>query len=261
MDQNNNSSGQSRRDFLKAGAGALGALGVAGSSFGAALGQSSTNHTRPNFVFFLGEGVRPDEFSASTLQGWNGNGLSAMGSGIISTPHQDRIIREGVTFRNAFVTYALCLPSRASILTGLYPHRSGAIDNRSRTIAEGVPTIAGMLRDAGYDVAFFGKAHIHDLSKQNFDTFFGVEAAGANYYRPVLTESHNGVIKSKKQYHGYVDTIILERALKWLSERSDKPFACSSGLSRRTHRSTGRAICSICTTGTAFPNLPRLTTI
>jgi arylsulfatase A-like enzyme len=224
MNQNNSDSKQSRREFLKAGAGALGALGVAGDSFAALSGQSSTGTSRPNFVFFLGEGLRPDEFSASKLQGWDGNGLSAMGSRIISTPNLDRIISEGVTFRNAFVTYALCLPSRASILTGLYPHRSGVIDNRSRAIPEGVPTIAGMLRDAGYDVAFFGKAHIHDLSKHNWDTFFGIEDAGANYYRPVLIESHHGVVQSKKEYRGYVDTIIAERALEWLSQRSDKPF-------------------------------------
>lgn len=224
MDQNNADSRQSRRDFLKAGAGALGALSVAGNSFAAGSGQSSTGAQRPNFVFFLSEGVRPDEFSASKLQGWNGNGLSAMGSGIIRTPNQDRIITEGITFRNAFVTYALCLPSRASILTGLYPHRSGAIDNRERSIPEGVPTIADMLRDAGYDVAFFGKAHIRNLSKQNWDTFFGVEAAGADYYRPVLIESHQGVVKSRKEYRGYVDDIITERARKWLSERTDKPF-------------------------------------
>ena len=191
MDQDNSGSRRSRREFLKAGAGALGAFGVAGNSLGAALGQVSTTQPRPNFVFFLCEGVRPDEFSASTPQGWNGNGLSATGSKIISTPNQDRIIREGATFRNAFVTYALCLPSRASILTGLYPHSSGAIDNQSRAIPEGVPTIADMLRDAGYDVGFFGKAHIHDLSKQNWETFFGVEAAGADYYKPVLIESHH----------------------------------------------------------------------
>ncbi|TAM83213.1 MAG: DUF4976 domain-containing protein [Acidobacteria bacterium] len=224
MEQDNSGSRQSRREFLKAGAGALGAFGVAGNSLETVLGQSSTDHPKPNFVFFLCEGVRPDEFSASTLQGWNGNGLSATGSKIISTPNQDRIIREGATFRNAFVTYALCLPSRTSILTGLYPHSTGAIDNQGRTIPEGVPTIADMLRDAGYDVAFFGKAHIHDLSKQNWETFFGVEAAGADYYRPVLIESHHGVVQSRKEYQGYVDTIITERALEWLGRRGDKPF-------------------------------------
>ncbi len=73
----------------------------------------------------MGEGIRPDEFSATPIQGWDGNGLSAFGTRFMSTPNLDRIIQEGITFRNGFVTYALCLPSRASILTGPLspPHR------------------------------------------------------------------------------------------------------------------------------------------
>lgn len=224
MGQDNNGDKRTRRQFLKAGAGALGTIGVVGSSFAATRDEPGSGDPRPNFVFFLGEGVRADEFSAIKMQGWDGNGLSAMGNRMISTPHQDRIFREGATFRNAFVTYALCLPSRASILTGLYPHRTGAIDNRRRHIPESVPTIADMMRDAGYEVAFFGKAHVHDLSKRNWDTFFGVEAAGANYYRPMLLESHHGVVQALKEYHGYVDNIIVARALEWLNQKHDKPF-------------------------------------
>jgi arylsulfatase A-like enzyme len=225
MHENNNGRRHSRRDFLKAGAGALSTLGVATSSLGATSGGKAGGDRRPNFVFFLGEGARSDEFSAT-------------GNKIISTPHLDRIIQEGITFRNGFVTYALCLPSRASILTGLYPHRTGAIDNRAgtllgqsgvleshgRRIPESVPTIADMLRQAGYEVGFFGKAHIRDLSKRNWDTFLGVEAAGANYYRPMLIESKNGEVEPPKQYHGYVDDIVTSRALKWLNQKRDKPF-------------------------------------
>jgi arylsulfatase A-like enzyme len=224
MDQNNNGSRQSRRDFLKTGAGALGALSVAGNSLGTATGQTPAGHPRPNFVFFLCEGVRADEFSSSRLQGWDGNGLSAMGSGIIKTPNLDRIIQEGITFRNAFVTCALCLPSRTSLLTGLYPHRTGAIDNRSRTIPEDVPTIADMMRDAGYDVAFFGKAHIKDLSKRDWDTYVAIEAAHADYYHPSLIESHHGVVEPAKRHHGYVDDLIVGRALEWLNQKRDKPY-------------------------------------
>jgi len=226
MGQDNSSSHHSRRDFLKAGAGALGALGVAGSSLGATLGGSSAGDPpRPNFVFFLQEGVRPDEYSSWKMADWDSNGLSAMGNRVISTPHLDRIGKEGISFRNAFVTNALCLPSRASILTGLYGHRTGAIDNINRSIPEGVPTIAGMLHDAGYEVGFFGKAHVHDLSKADYwDTFFGVEAAGANYYEPRLIESHHGTVHPPKEYHGYADDLIAERALEWMNRKRDKPF-------------------------------------
>src|SRR5215475_7264927 len=78
---------------------------------------------RPNLVFFLGEGVRWDE---SALAGNN----------LLHTPNIDRIGREGVVFRNAFVTNALCLPSRASILSGMYSHVTGAVDNQHSKVPD-----------------------------------------------------------------------------------------------------------------------------
>ncbi len=225
MDHDNGSNGHSRRDFFKAGAGALGALGAARSSFGAALGGSAAaDPPRPNIVFFLQEGVRPDEYSSWKMADWDSNGLSAMENRIISTPHMDRIVKEGVSFPNAFVTNALCLPSRASILTGLYSHQTGAIDNRNRSIPNDVPTIADLLRDAGYEVAFFGKIHVNKQDQRNWDYYFGIEAAGADYYHPVITESQHGRPKPPQQYHGYVDDIITERVLWWLNQKHDKPF-------------------------------------
>ena len=107
----------------------------------------NTNSTRPNFLFILGEGIRYDE-------------LHATGNSIIQTPHLDRLVNEGVTFKNAFVINALCLPSRATIMTGLYSHVTGAIDNRNRPIPPQFPVISDLLHDAGYEVAFIGKSHV-----------------------------------------------------------------------------------------------------
>jgi hypothetical protein len=71
---------------------------------------------RPNIVLLLGEGLRWDEFGFA-------------GNTILKTPNIDRIAREGARFRNAFCTNALCLPSRASFLTGAWSHYSGAVTN------------------------------------------------------------------------------------------------------------------------------------
>jgi arylsulfatase A-like enzyme len=166
---------------------------------------------RPNFVFFLGEGARSDEF------GFAGNRL-------IQTPNFDRMAREGMVFRNAFVTNALCTPSRASILTGLYSHATGAIDNRERAIPDDIPTVTDLLRQAGYEAGLFGKVHVHDLSKRNWDCYFGVDAAAANYYHPVMTESRNGRAGRPKQYEGYFDDLAAGRALEWLNQKREKPF-------------------------------------
>src|ERR1700761_3532456 len=121
--------GSSRRTFLKIGASALGGLTLGQGSLGSLAADSTSPSRKPNFVFFLGEGLRWDEFSF-------------MGNPILRTPNMDRIAREGMTFKNAFVTNALCLPSRASILTGLYSHATGAIDNRDRPIPQNFPLVS-----------------------------------------------------------------------------------------------------------------------
>jgi arylsulfatase A-like enzyme len=81
-----------------------------------------------------------------------------------------------------------------------------------------------MLRDAGYDIGFFGKAHIKDLSKRDWDTYFGIEAAGANAYHPVIIESHHGKVHPPKRYHSYVDDLVVDRALEWMNQKREKPF-------------------------------------
>ena len=102
-----------KRAFVRAMAGAL--VLAAFVMIGLPVPTDSIN-PRPNLVFFLGEGLRYDE-------------LSSAGNNILHTPNMDRIAREGFAFRNAFVINSLCLPSRATILTGLYSHSTGAVSN------------------------------------------------------------------------------------------------------------------------------------
>ncbi|MGH9470408.1 MAG: sulfatase family protein [Terriglobia bacterium] len=222
---------RSRRDFLKSGAQALGGLAIGASALPS--GAAGKDVPRPNFVFYLGEGVRADE-------------LSAAGNNIISTPHLDRIVNEGMYFPNAFVINALCLPSRATILTGLYSHTTGCIDNgdtykqlparapashpaeysgkEGRELPPGIPTFADLLREAGYEVAFIGKVHIKGASRRYWDYYFGIEAAAADYYAPVITESAKGIAKPPAAYQGYVDDLLTDRALEWLNQEHKKPF-------------------------------------
>ena len=70
----------------------------------------------PNILFIMTDDQRMDA-------------LSVYGNRILQTPNIDRIGREGVRFNEAFVTNALCAPSRASFLTGLYSHTHGVISN------------------------------------------------------------------------------------------------------------------------------------
>src|SRR5688500_17169122 len=67
----------------------------------------------------------------------------------LRTPNMDRMAKEGAHIQNAFVTTALCSPSRASILTGRYAHRHGIVDNSS-PIPKGTTFFPQHLQRAGY---------------------------------------------------------------------------------------------------------------
>src|SRR6185312_10140264 len=120
---------------------------LAAAAAGASARARQTGAQRPNIVFFLGEGLRHDEFSFC-------------GNPLLKTPNMDRIAREGVRFRNAFVTNALCLPSRASFLTGAYSHTTGATTNDDNQVPARFKLIGDVLRENGYETAFIGKSHV-----------------------------------------------------------------------------------------------------
>src|SRR6478672_10445581 len=80
------------------------------------------------------------------------------GHPFLKTPHLDSLARGGAHLKNAFVTTALCSPSRASILTGLYAHRHGVMDNNN-PVPAGLTFFPQLLQRAGYETAFIGKWH------------------------------------------------------------------------------------------------------
>ncbi len=210
---------QSRRDFLKAGAGAFGSLALTGMLAGAADAQTGAAGRRPDFVFFYGEGVRWDEFSF-------------MGNPIIKTPNHDRLAREGMVFKNAFVTHALCAPSRATALTGLYTHTNTVVDNAHTTgelkemgqvIPQDIPLISDLLRKAGYEVAMFGRANVN-VEDRYWDYYFGFRGWISDYNHPVLRECVAGNWSIPKTYDGYVDDLVTTKAVEWIKQKHDKPY-------------------------------------
>ncbi|MBS1854799.1 MAG: sulfatase [Acidobacteria bacterium] len=195
-----------RRDFLRAGAGLMG-----GMAMGAPPLEAQGRARRPNLIFMTTDGHRPDA-------------LSLNGNRILQTPNFDRIGREGVQFRNSFVCNALCLPSRASAMTGLHSHVTGCVDNMNRAIPTDIPMFTDLLREAGYEVGVFGKAHVRDLDKRNFDYYFGYPGAATDYYWPVITESIHGDAGPPTVYDGYVEDVVMDRAVRWMKQPREKPF-------------------------------------
>ena len=129
----------SRRDFVRATAGGV----AAASALGAAEGQ----RRRPMNVVF----IMTDQQPTSTM-GCYGNPLG-------TTPNLDRLANRGVRFDNFYIGAFPCSPSRASMLTGLYPHGHGVITN-DVPLSEQVPSMGHLLSAAGYDTGYFGKWHL-----------------------------------------------------------------------------------------------------
>ena len=94
--------------------------------------------------------------------------LSAYGHPVLRTPNMDRLAREGMRFDNAFLTISSCSPSRSSILTGRYPHSTGAEDLHMPLPAD-QRTIARRLRNEGYHNLSVGKWHLGEEERRHWD--------------------------------------------------------------------------------------------
>lgn len=129
-----------RREVLKAGA----AVGAA-----ALLGGTASPETRPNFLIILTDQTR---FPMHWPAGWAEHNL----------PSWKRLRERGLTFRRAYCAVSQCSPSRAALFTGAYANVNGCqlVGGRLNTPAEGVPNLATMLSDVGYDVVYKGKWHL-----------------------------------------------------------------------------------------------------
>ena len=213
---------QSRRHFLKTSAGMIGGLALSQSSLETLSAQELPSGRKPNIIVYLCEGVRSDEFGCT-------------GNPIVKTPNIDRIAREGMLFRNAFTTNALCAPSRASLLTGRYSHSVNVLGNdpikwrRNFTqtgngpIPQEIPLVSELLHQAGYETGFFGRAHCRGALRDRYwDYYLGFNVR-THYFKPVLTEGIAGKY-SERKLEGYVDDVVTDGALKWLEQERDKPF-------------------------------------
>ena len=83
----------------------------------------------------------------------------------IRTPALDRLCDQGVRFDRAYCPNPTCTPTRASILTGMYPSQHGAWTLGTK-LPEDVPTVSGILSEAGYATSLIGKAHFQPLASQ-----------------------------------------------------------------------------------------------
>jgi arylsulfatase A-like enzyme len=177
---------------------------------------------RPNIII-----VMVDDFGYSDLGCYGSE---------IQTPHLDRLAAEGLRFRS-FYNAGRCCPTRASLLTGLYPHQAGIGGMVSKGKSPGYlgrlndqcVTIAEALKPAGYATMAVGKWHVsHFDYKKNFashrdtwplqrgfDRFYGSVAGGGNYYNPL------GLFRDNKQISVDSDTEYPARGFYYTDAISD----------------------------------------
>lgn len=168
------------------------------SSIGTIKAQS--NADRPNVVLILADDL-----------GYQDVGFN--GCKDIPTPNIDALAKNGVIFKNGYVTYAVCGPSRAGLITGRYQDRFGFSRNpllAPNDIDMGLPlseeTMADILKRNGYTSSAIGKWHLgtHPAlypTKRGFDEFYGFVDGGHHYFPQNWTL--NDITQTRNQNDGY----------------------------------------------------------
>jgi len=156
-------------------------------------------------------------------------GFSDMGAmgGEIKTPNLDKLAEEGILY-SQFYNGARCCPTRASLMTGLYPHQAGmgwmtvldlGTESYVGELNHNCVTIAEVLKDCGYNTCMSGKWHLvgdentaQDSDnnawplQRGFDRFFGTLLGGGSYFTPVTLTTQNTIIEAPEYFY-YTDAI------------------------------------------------------
>jgi len=149
-------------------------MAIVGAIVGVIGGKCAPAADRPNFIIMIADDVS-----------WND--LGCYGHEKVKTPHLDKMAQEGMRFDLAFLTCSSCSPSRCSIMTGRYPHSTGAAELHQSLPASQV-VFAGLLKKAGYYTASAGKWHLGKAAEANFDRIEGGKPSGCENWVKVLRE-------------------------------------------------------------------------
>jgi len=174
---------------------------------------------RPNIIFIFAD---DHAYQAISAYGY------PIGE-VAPTPNIDRLAKEGMLFRECYVTNSICGPMRAVIQTGKYSHLNGFYRNGNRFNGD-QQTFPKLLQKAGYQTAVVGKWHLGEhQAPQGYDYSEVLIGQGPYYNPPMLKDadgSGDNKQRTRENHVGYTTTIISDLTLKWLKEKRDpdKPF-------------------------------------
>ena len=178
--------------------------------------SAKKNDKKPNFLFILVDDQPYDAVGFSNRYPF------------LKTPNIDKLASEGVNIKNFFVTQSICSPSRASFLTGTYPHIHGVNQNNKYVDPDwdSYAPYSVHLQKNGYETAHIGKIHMaHKRGKKHirpgFDYWFSFIGQG-QYFDPKVND--NGI---ETREEGYITDILTNKTIDWLVNKRDsnKPFS------------------------------------
>lgn len=172
---------------------------------------------QPNIIFIL-----VDDMGYGDMSLFNG--------GLSETPVLDALAGEGICLTQHYAASPVCNPSRASFLTGRYPHRTGSIDTFDHLGCERLSlrerTIADILKNAGYATGLVGKFHNGTIGNEyhpnnrGFDEFFGFRGGWQYYFEPRI-ECNGNPLRPKGKY---LTDLLTDEAIDFVKRHQTKPF-------------------------------------
>jgi arylsulfatase A-like enzyme len=216
-----------RREFL-------GTALVAGAALSVAPMPATASPDRPNLLFILADDLGYGD-------------LSCYGRPDFQTPVLDQMAREGMKFTSAYAAAPVCTPTRCAYITGRYPQRLQVglqeplkHGQTSIGLPPDHPTIASLLKKAGYRTSLVGKWHLGWLpefgpNRHGFDEFFGMLSGAADYFTHVAADAPGGEHGgpdlwenlTKIERSGYLTDLFTDRAVEFLARPHSEPFLLS----------------------------------
>jgi arylsulfatase A-like enzyme len=186
---------------------------------------------RPNFVFILA-----DDLGYADLGCYGGRGACS--------PVLDRMAAEGLRFTDGYSNSPVCSPTRFAAATGRWQYRlRGGADEPIGSRAKGSPvlglppehpTLASLLRDAGYATALIGKWHLGFAPqfgplKSGYQEHFGPLSGAVDYFTHCGTDGAHDLYENDREVHrtGYLTDLISERAAQFVRRQKGRPFLLS----------------------------------
>ena len=171
--------------------------------------------------------------------------IGCFGADDLNTPNLDGLAAAGMRFTDFHVQAAVCSPSRAALLTGLYPKRAGVtrvlVPKHGGGLRKDTPTIAELLKPLGYATACIGKWHLghqpgYFPTERGFDEYFGIPYSNdmgrmrgtgviddERNVPPLPLMRHSAVIETEPDQH-LLTKRYTDEALKFIDKNTERPF-------------------------------------